>query len=75
VSYDKCRQVGRVPDDIWQQLKMAAKRSRKNFTTWSIEAMLWYEQKQNLERERNRLKRKAAKERKLAEQAKKQREV
>jgi len=72
VSYDKCRQLGRVNDALWDQIKAAAKRSRKNFTTWSIEAMLWYEQKQNLERERNRLKRKAAKERKLAEQAKKQ---
>ena len=75
MSYDKCRQVGRVPDDIWQQLKKAAKRSRTNFTKWALEAMLWYEQKQNLERERKRLKRKRAKERKLAEQSNKQKEV
>jgi hypothetical protein len=46
VSYDPCRQIGRVPDAIWQQLKAAAARAGVPFTKWSIEGLLWYEQKQ-----------------------------
>ncbi len=46
MSYDKCRQLGRVNDQLWQQLKAAAARAGVPFTTWAVEGLLWYEQKQ-----------------------------
>jgi hypothetical protein len=52
MSYDPCRQLGRVPDAIWAQLKAAAARAGVPFTKWSIEGLLWYEQKQLQEAER-----------------------
>jgi hypothetical protein len=52
MTYDKCRQLGRVPDAMWQQLKAAAARAGVPFTTWAIEGLLWWEQKQLQEAER-----------------------
>jgi hypothetical protein len=46
VTYDPCRQLGRVPDAMWAQLKAAAARAGVPFTAWAIEGLLWYEQKQ-----------------------------
>jgi hypothetical protein len=46
MSYDPCRQLGRVPDAIWAQLKAAAARAGVPFTKWAVEGLLWYEQKQ-----------------------------
>ena len=57
MSYDKCRQLGRVNDALWQQLKAAAARAGVPFTQWAVEGLLWYEQKQ-LEEKRCKAKRK-----------------
>lgn len=46
MTYDKCRQLGRVNDQLWKQLKAAAARAGVPFTAWAIEGLLWYEQKQ-----------------------------
>ena len=34
------RQLGRVPDGDWQEVKAAADRSGKTFTQWAIEILL-----------------------------------
>ncbi len=52
MTYDPCRQLGRVPNAIWQQLKAAAARAGVPFTTWAVEGLLWYEQKQLEEEKR-----------------------
>jgi hypothetical protein len=51
-NYDKCRQLGRVPDAMWAQLKAAAARAGVPFTKWAVEGLLWWEQKQLQEAER-----------------------
>jgi hypothetical protein len=52
MTYDPCRQLGRVPDAMWHQLKAAAARAGVPFTTWAVEGLLWWEQKQLQEAER-----------------------
>lgn len=34
------RQLGRVPDDVWERLKEAAAASGKTFTDWAVRHLL-----------------------------------
>lgn len=34
------RQLGRVADDDWQEVKAAARRQSKTFTQWALEILL-----------------------------------
>lgn len=34
------RQLGRVPDDEWEEMKAAAESGGKSFTQWAVEVLL-----------------------------------
>lgn len=37
---DKSRNIGRIRDEVWEELKSAAERSGKTFTEWAVNHLL-----------------------------------